>query len=217
MFDPGAFPTMKPLKIVEAALAIAASALGACSLASSTLDGAQSQSQSVTNDASALPDGSATDGSAADDGGATDLSELPPTESAAALEAWIAGGYYKSWACEAMPHPSRPPSGHSPNRVCSNRTASAHDAGEYPVGAASVKELYDTTGQSIVGYAVARKMAVGGGESWYWYERLDSAGVIANGLGTSGTPKTVCAGCHKRAGTSTFGHDMVFTQVRATP
>lgn len=139
--------------------------------------------------------------------------ELPPVGDAAALAAWLEGGAYRSWSCEEDAHAPRPPSGHSPNRVCSNRLASQHGAGEYPVGAASVKELFDDAGENVVGYAVARKMAAGQGEAWFWFEQIGS-NVIANGLGDTGTPKTVCARCHARAGTTSFGHDMVFTQVR---
>jgi hypothetical protein len=177
---------------------------GACA-ARPSADDVESEAQSASTD---TPD------SGCADAACSDVSQLPPTGSAAVIDTWLAAGYYKTWACEAAPHTARPPSGHSPNRVCSNSKASAHQTGEYPVGAASVKELYDDSRTRIVGYAVATKVATGGGEIWYWYERLDANGVIANGLGTSGVPKTVCTRCHNRAGTSTFGHDMVFTQVR---
>lgn len=140
--------------------------------------------------------------------------ELPPAATAQQMDAWLAAGHYRSWTCETDVHAARPPSGHSPNRICSNALASAHGDGEYPVGAASVKELYDDAGRNVIGYAVARKLGAGGGESWYWYERLDGVGVVAAGKGDDGTPKRVCVRCHARAGSSTFGHDAVFTQVR---
>ncbi len=142
-------------------------------------------------------------------------SERPPVEDGLdAIHAWIAEGHYKRWRCEDAAHDSRPPSGHSPNRICSNAVASAHDAGEYPVGAVTFKELYSDDASQIVGYALAVKVAPGGGEAWHWFEELDGR-VIANGRGDTGTPKRVCVGCHKRAGTTvSFGHDLVFTQVR---
>ena len=144
-------------------------------------------------------------------GGASASSEIPPT-TAEALDTWLATRAYASWTCESAPHASRPPSGHATNRICSNRALSTHEAGEYPIGAASVKELFDDAG-NVTGHAVATKVAAGGGESWYWYEKIGDR-VIAAGVGTSGTPKTVCTRCHLRAGDATFGHDLVFTQVR---
>lgn len=144
---------------------------------------------------------------------AADDPELPPLDSAAAIDRWIAKGYYRSWACEASAHDSRPPSGHSPNRICSNAKLASHGAGEYPRGAATVKELYDDAGTSIVGYAVATKVGPGAGESWHWYERLGTR-IVANGLGNAGPARTICTRCHLRAGPATFGHDLIFTQVR---
>jgi hypothetical protein len=148
----------------------------------------------------------------------------------AAVEAWIAGGAYKSWHCEAMPHAARSPSPHGINRICSNDTASAFSGtGERPEGTAAVKEIYDDKGTSIVGYAVYLKTqaTTAQGANWYWYERVplsspaphDAMGVVADGLGTSGPPKDICVGCHAAAGSdaahtpSPGGGDEVYTQV----
>ncbi len=141
--------------------------------------------------------------------------QLPPTGGDAEISAWIAKGYYKSWTCEPSPHPARPNGAHGVNRVCSNAVLSAHGAGEFPVGSAGVKELYNEAGTLIIGYASYRKVAAGAGGAWYWYEKTTEDGLIANGLGTSGVPKTVCASCHSSAGTGRLsGHDFVYTQVR---
>ena len=140
----------------------------------------------------------------------------PPTGKADAIDSWIAKGDYKAWKCEPSAHDARSPSPHGKNRICSNPKASAHGAGEYPVGAASVKELYDAAGTNITGYAVGLHFAAGaGGETWYWYEEL-GASIVANGLGSTGTPKNVCVGCHMGAGSDPMhsGHDMVYTQVK---
>jgi hypothetical protein len=150
---------------------------------------------------------------ARDAGSALPITQLPPT-GAVALQAWLAKGYYKSWKCEAAARDSRPPSGHSPNRVCSNALASAHGTGEYPVGAASVKELFDDSKSRIIGYAVEVKVARGAGESFYWFEVVEGSGVVADGPGSAPGPKGICVGCHSRAGTGTFGHDLVYTQIR---
>lgn len=132
----------------------------------------------------------------------TDDPELPP-EGHAPLQTWIAAGHYLGWACEAEAHPARPPGAHGSNRICSNAALSAatEDA-PYPVGAASVKELY--SGGDVIGFAVARKVTGGStGSAWYWYENF-GASIVADSRGAG-----LCAGCHDDA-----PRDFVFTQVR---
>jgi len=73
--------------------------------------------------------------------------------------------------------------------------------GAFPVGAASVKEIFQ--GGSITGYAVSRRVAAAqGGDGWYWFEGTASH---ASGNAT-GVP--CCAGCHEQA-----TRDYVFTFV----
>jgi hypothetical protein len=156
-----------------------------------------------------------------DDGNAA---QLPP-RGRADVEAWIAEGFYLDWACEPEPHAARSPSPHGVNRICSNDALSAHGDGEYPVDAASVKELYADDMTTIVGYAVATHVAAGkGGADWYWYERVpadsaaphDENGVVADALGTDGPALSICVACHSAAGSDMAhsGHDFVYTQVR---
>ena len=152
-----------------------------------------------------------------------DMSQTPPTGHDA-VAGWLASGEYKRWHCEAAPHEARSPSPHGTNRICSNDLLSQAGPGEYPVGAAAVKELYGGDGH-VAGYAVSRHTKAGAaGDAWYWYERvpLDSAaphdakGVVADGAGDAGPSKTICVGCHGAAGSDAahFGHDMVYTQVK---
>ncbi len=130
-----------------------------------------------------------------------DIGELPP-QGRDALVAWIADGHYLSWACEPDPHPARPPGAHGRNRICSNAALSGSTAGIYPVGAASVKELFN--GDAITGFAVGRKVTTGtDAASWYWYEAFGT-NVVADGVGAG-----LCASCHDGA-----PRDNVFTQVR---
>ncbi len=144
-------------------------------------------------------------------GATTGDAQTPPT-GASALEAWLAQGAYKAWHCEPAPHAARSPSPHGMDRVCSNDLLSAHGNGEFPIGASAVKELYD--GAAVNGYAVYRKVGAGGGDAWYWYEKIGDR-LNADGTGGSGEPKTVCASCHASAGQDGRpGHDFVFTQVR---
>ena len=158
--------------------------------------------------------------------GSTTSTEMQvPPSGAAAVDAWIAQGFYKSWHCEPAAHAARSPSPHGFNRICSNDKLSAAGAGEYPVDSASVKELYDDAGKGIVGYAVFRHVAAGtSGTSWYFYEKVpltstaphDANGVVADGMGGSGPAQTICVGCHQAAGSDSAhsGHDFVYTQVK---
>ncbi len=166
---------------------------------------------------------------------ATGDSQTPPM-GAQLLEAWLAQGAYKQWHCEAAVHASRSPSVHNFNRICSNDAifGSATGTGDFPAGAAAVKELYESaSGAAPVGYAVYLKTKAdsAGGANWYWYERVPltgsqsgaphdmATGVVADGLGASGTPLTICVGCHGAAGSdaahtpSPGGRDQVYTPV----
>lgn len=123
------------------------------------------------------------------------LEELPPTDSADALELWLAAGSYKTWAAESKVHASTGPHGGNVRTyVNAPLVQSLSDVSpEHPQGAATVKELYSGGMDTIVGYAVMVKVApVSGaaGEGWYWYERLDQ-NVYADGTGVG-----LCSDCH---------------------
>lgn len=126
--------------------------------------------------------------------------QVPP-RGADDILTWIEAGHYTAWACETASHPPRPGSGHGPNRICSNDAlVAASDV--FPIGAASVKEVFESDG-SIAAYAVYRKMTEEtGGDSWYWYEGTRD-GNVANGQGDD-----TCTGCHGRA-----PRDFVYTIV----
>lgn len=104
--------------------------------------------------------------------------------------AWIAQGHYLAWRCESAPHAARPRSAHGRNRICNNEALrGAPVDGQFPVGAAAVKEIY--TGDAITAWAVGRKMTAGTGrDSWYWYEG-NRDHVYANGEGDGS-----CPSCH---------------------
>lgn len=129
--------------------------------------------------------------------------QLPPTRSAMELEQWLATGAYKQWACEKDAHAARSGSAHVTNRICSNDLLSGSASGEFPVGSATVKELFDGNGQ-IIGYAVGLRQKTGATDgAWFWYERVGST-TFANGEGVG-----LCANCHRGA-----PRDYIFTQVR---
>lgn len=135
--------------------------------------------------------------------------QTPPTGQAA-LDPWLASGVYKAWACESGPMSPRPNGAHGRNRVCSNSLVQRNTGGEYAVGAASVKELFDGGGQ-LTGYAVSRHIKAGSApDTWYWYEKLGNS-VVADGTAVS-----LCSGCHSEAGMDAThqGHDYVYVQVK---
>jgi hypothetical protein len=174
------------------------------------------------------------DAGANDSGGATSGSAQTPPMGHKEVEAWLAQGDYKQWACEAKVHEARNPSPHGFNRICSNdQVASNMDAAaSWPKGAAAVKELYASlTAKDPIGYAVYLKTdkESAGGANWYWYERVpldstaaphDDAGVVADGMGDTGTAKSICVACHAAAGSdkdhtpSVGGRDQVYTPVK---
>ena len=141
--------------------------------------------------------------------------QTPPT-GATAVQAWLAGGQYLAWHCEPSSRAGRPPTVHGAARVCSNDLiAGAGPSGAFPAGAASVKEIYDTVGGKLIGYAVNRKLqpASAGGTGWYWYE--NDPFFFADGVGGSPGEGGACTGCHggANAGFAATARDYVFTQI----
>jgi len=161
------------------------------------------------------------------------MNDQTPPQGHDAVEAWLADGAYKSWAAEAAVHASRAPSPHGFNRIFANDVIAqnAGGSGTWPVGAASVKELYASASATTpIGIAVYVKLQAdsAGGANWYWYERVpldseaphDNNGVVADGMGDRGAAKDICVGCHAGAGkdaehTPTPGaRDLVYTPVQ---
>jgi hypothetical protein len=102
--------------------------------------------------------------------GSAGTAQTPPMGQAA-LEPWLAAGSYTKWHCETQIFPVRLNGAHGRHRICSNDLIYASGL-NYPVGAASVKELYDAMDRPF-GYAVGLKVAEGSGpHTWYWYERV---------------------------------------------
>lgn len=155
--------------------------------------------------------------------------QTPPTTGHDAIETWLTAASYKSWHCEQAPHAPRSPSPHlTMNRICSNNLLSTFaGTGEYPVGSAAVKELYDSAGTNLNGYAVYVHTKAGKtSDTFYWYERVPPSStaphdsvtnVVADGFGGGmAAPETICVSCHKATGSDAAhsGHDYVYTQVK---
>jgi len=135
-------------------------------------------------------DGSSDDG-ADDDAGDPPPSETPPTDGGP-LASWLADGNYLAWAAESDVHASTGPHGSAGVRTFVNAKlfdSLAAGSDEHPVGAATVKELYGSSG--VTGYAVLVKVEAGRGSTrWYWYERVGST-TYADGI-----DERLCTGCH---------------------
>ncbi len=143
-----------------------------------------------------------------------DRTQFFPTSSQSEIQAWLDGGAYKQWNCQATTHASDLASGHPTKaRICSNDALSAHGSGEYPVGAANVKEIFDAAdlriGTTVYG-KIAKTTATHNG---FFY--FGAGDLVAFGPGSDATVKATCVDCHGEAGvTTTFGHDFVYVQVK---
>jgi hypothetical protein len=127
-----------------------------------------------------------------------------------AVQAWLAAGHYKMWKNQPAVVDPIPISPHGKQRIYTNDLLSSHGTGEYPVGTASVKELYDDAGTNIVGYSVYLHVSAGmTGANWYWYE------VVGDTPSSDGVDVAYCVGCHSAAGIDVDhpGHDFVYTQL----
>ena len=135
--------------------------------------------------------------------------QLPPTAGYDQIEPWFRAGFYQQWHCEPDVHEGRSPVPPGKTRICSNELLSAAGAGDYPVGAASLRELYDAAGANVVGFSVQRKVAAGNSAAaWYWYDRVpldsglahDPRGVAVDGTGDTVAVQETCTACHLQAG-----------------
>jgi hypothetical protein len=139
-------------------------------------------------------------------------SETPATGSSQLVADWLASGAYRKWRCEPEAHEARSPSPHGKNRVCNNRKIAEHGAGEFPVGSASVKEVFDDLG-ALHSYAIELKTSAGASQAWIWYMQKGT-NVLVNARGNQ--PEAAdCNACHLAAGSDKAhsGHDFVYTIV----
>ncbi|HEY0708415.1 MAG TPA: hypothetical protein VGG33_16530 [Polyangia bacterium] len=160
----------------------------------------------TTLDSGGAADAGADAGSGGEAGGGGNDPQLPPLGQAA-LEPWLAAGHYLAWRCEDRIFPMRLNGAHGRHRICSNALVietPVRAGTAYPVGAASVKELFDTMDRPN-GFAVGVKIAPGLGDAtWYWYERigrLATLSPVADGIGV----RACGPQCHAAA-----PHDNVF-------
>jgi hypothetical protein len=112
------------------------------------------------------------------------------------IQTFVTDRGHANWTAEPAVHESAGP--HGKVRVFFNdslKGALASNAATHPVGSAAVKELYESDGTTLDGYAVMVKIAEGSAkESWIWWEgftpELEGS---AYGRGIGG-----CDGCHSQ-------------------
>jgi hypothetical protein len=153
---------------------------------------------------------------------APDVTQVPPVTSPQEIDAWLAAGHFRTWACEKTPSSGI---GHNLNTICSNEilVRARASAAEYPVDSASVKEMYDASGTKVIAVSMSRHTRIGNsGDAWFWFQRAfpgsgiaaDENGLVANSWGDS--PRAApCSGCHRAAGIDAnhSGHDFVYNVV----
>jgi hypothetical protein len=117
---------------------------------------------------------------------------------AAALQAYLIAGSYRSWTAESAVHSSAGPHGRVRTYVSPGLATSLAGAGEHPKGATAIKELY--SGAAVSGWAVEIKVAdrSDAGKGWFWYE-VFSTQPNANPA-AAGTGVGLCTGCHGQGG-----------------
>ena len=122
---------------------VAAVTLGSAACSSSTKSPAGPNAAgggggaSATGGSSGIGGSTASGGAAGTDAGAAPSTAEFPPEGAAAVEAWLQTGSYKTWTCESAIHAARSPSPHRFNRICSNTLIAGNAAGSasWPKGA----------------------------------------------------------------------------------
>lgn len=127
--------------------------------------------------------------------GDTTTSDSAPTE--AEVTAFILTEEYKTWFGNSTVQTAQSGSPHGKVRTFLNTELKASvDASqtEHTVGSISIKELYDSAGTTITGYAYSHKIAAGtAANTWLWYEDLN---LSADGANYFGVGITTCSGCH---------------------
>jgi hypothetical protein len=122
--------------------------------------------------------------------------------------AWLQAGSYLDWARESGLHPSRGPHAQQVLTYINEPLLDSLAAGNesHPSGSASVKELFNSSGERI-GWAASVKAQddSAGGMGWYWYEGFGTS-IPFTGFGLS-----ICTGCHGDARSGLPSKDFVLS------
>lgn len=164
-----------------------------------TTSGAGGAASSSSSSGSSSGGASSSSTSGAGGGGVGGSAGCTVPTNATDIEAFLTADGYSGWDAESAVHGSSGPHGMVRTFINDDlaNSLTASNA-SHPVCAASVKELYENDGTTLLGYAVMVKVTDGTtGDDWYWYERIGN-NVVADGTGVGG-----CTGCHS-AGTDFF-------------
>lgn len=121
--------------------------------------------------------------------------EVVPAEPEA-IRAWVQALAYRSWQAQSPVHATGE---HGGARVFFNKKLAASmaaGASEHPIGAAGVRELYESDLSTLRGFALMIKTGPSGqaGEGWYWFEMFGTTAETRPLVAEHGSRG--CVGCH---------------------
>jgi hypothetical protein len=121
--------------------------------------------------------------------------EVVPAEPEAIKE-WVQALAYRSWQAQSPVHATGE---HGGARVFFNKKLAASmaaGASEHPIGAAGVRELYESDLATLRGFALMVKTGPSGqaGEGWYWFEMFGTTAETRPLVAEHGSRG--CVGCH---------------------
>lgn len=179
-------------KTTVAALGAALLLTSACGDSTSGTDETTAGTTDSTSDGTTA--GTDTAGTDSDTGTDTDgVGDLPINGDDA--KAWLEANSYSGWEAESAVHAATLGSPHGDVKIFVNaKLATSLGAANtaHPVGAASVKELYDA--DTLIGWAYYVKIQAdsANGDGWYWYEKyIADMDPVGDGNGVA-----LCTGCH---------------------
>lgn len=119
---------------------------------------------------------------------------MVPAESERA--AWLLESGYRGWQAQSPVHPTGE---HGGARVFFNEALArsmAAGTGEHPIGAAGVRELYESDLTTLRGFALMIKTGPSGqdGQGWFWLEMFGTAPGTRPLVAEHGSRG--CVGCH---------------------
>lgn len=129
------------------------------------------------------------------------------------LYAYLQSGEYRNFpVSDKEPHRSAGPHlkfGHPVRTFFSEELSDSLAEGRavHPAGSTAIKELFDTDGETLVGWAVSTKTQADsdGGKGWFWVEFTSTTDATQIANGAAGNGITLCSSCH------TTGSDYVLS------
>ena len=127
-----------------------------------------------------------------------DPRQQPPSEDAAAVQAWLGRRFYETWEAEPSAHISKGPHFGYVRTYVNDSAFEGLTSGapSLPRGSVAVKVIYGASLADVRGHALSYKISEESalGDGWYWFERFDG-----NELMSTRGADTFCAECHAEA------------------